>query len=103
MDFLPQWVTDLSAGAVLLVLVVMLLTGRGIATQREVVAAEKRAETFRAAWETAMITLREKGEHEAELLENSRTTVRVLEALQAARNEQIIRMVDSPPEPEVSP
>jgi hypothetical protein len=103
MDFLPPWVTDLSAPAVLTLLVIMLLTGRGLATRREVDAAEQRAETFRAAWETAMVALREKGEHEAELLENSRTTVRVLEVIQAARNEQIVRIAESPPEPGKAP
>lgn len=85
MDFLPAWVSSLSPGAVLLVLVVMLLTGRGIATRREVDAEKARADKFQQAWEVAMVTIREKDENEAELLENSRTTVRVLRALQSAR------------------
>ncbi|MGW8565644.1 hypothetical protein [Isoptericola sp. NPDC055881] len=92
MEFLPQWLTDLTPGTLLGVVVLMLITGKGLASRREVDAAEKRAETYRVALETALTALKESTEHDAELIENSRTTVRVLEVLQAARSEQIQRL-----------
>jgi hypothetical protein len=83
MDFLPQWMADLSAGAVLLVLVVMLLTGRGLATRREVDAEKERADTWQAAWHAERTASKEKDEQQAELLENSRTTARIVAEIQA--------------------
>ena len=80
-DGIPVWMSDLSGWGVVAILVVMLLTGRGLATRREVDAAEKRADTWHAAWTTAMTTIQEKDEQQAELLENSRTTLRIVQAL----------------------
>lgn len=105
MDFLPQWASDLSGWGLVAIAFLMLITGKGLATRREVDAAEKRAETYRIAMETAVAALREKAEHdgkrekrEDELIENSRTTVRVLEVLQAAREEQVRRLAIVPDE-----
>ncbi|MFE5309692.1 hypothetical protein [Isoptericola sp. NPDC056605] len=83
MDFLPAWVADLSPGAVLLVLVVMLLTGKGLATRREVEAEKSRADTWQAAWKAERVANQEKDEQQRELLENSRTTARIVTEIQA--------------------
>lgn len=82
-DGIPVWMSDLSGWGVVAILVVMLLTGRGLATRREVDAEKARADTWQAAWSAAMATIKEKEEHDGELIENSRTTVKVLKALQA--------------------
>jgi len=82
-DFLPAWVVDLSPGATLLVVVLMLLTGK-IASRREVDAEKSRADTWQAAWQAERTASKEKDDQNAELLENSRTMVRVLRALQRA-------------------
>lgn len=84
MEFLPQWVSDLSGWGVVAVLVFLLLTGRGIATRREVDAANARADKFQHAWELLMTTRREEAAQMVELMENSRTTMRVMEELQEA-------------------
>lgn len=90
MDFIPAWVGSLSPGAVLLVMVVMLLTGKGLATRREVEAEKARADTWQTAWQTERTAKAEKDAHDEELLELARTTVRLLQALRAVR-EQIPR------------
>lgn len=82
MDFLPQWASDLSGWGVVAVGVLMLLSGRGLATRREVDAEKARADKFQHAWELLMKARQEDVDHLAELMENSRTTVRVMEALQ---------------------
>jgi len=82
-DGIPIDIGQVSGWGVVGILVIMLLTGRGLATRREVDAEKARADTWQAAWAAAMSTIKEKAEQDGELLENSRTTVRVLKALQA--------------------
>ncbi|MFB7798926.1 hypothetical protein [Isoptericola sp. NPDC056134] len=87
MDFLPQWASDLSGWGVVAVMVVMLLTGRGLATRREVDAEKARADTWQDAWRTEHARNAEKDAQMTELLEIGRTSAKVLEAIQAARKE----------------
>lgn len=77
-------IANLSAVGILAVLVFMLLTGRGIATRREVEAAEKRAETFQDAWNAERARNNVAFDQLGELLEHSRTTAKVLSALDRA-------------------
>lgn len=78
---IPIDIGQVSGWGVVGILVVMLLTGRGLATRREVDAAERRADTWQDAWKTAMAASEEKDAQNVELLENSRTAVRILQAL----------------------
>jgi hypothetical protein len=87
-DGIPVWMSDLSGWGVVAILVVMLLTGRGLATRREVDAEKARADTWQTAWTTERATRQEESEQNRELLENSRTTVRVLKAIQQAQAER---------------
>ncbi len=83
-DGIPLSISDLSGWGVVAILAVMLLTGRGLATQREVRAEKERADSWQAAWSVSQQSNREKDEQIAELLEHSRTTVKVLEGLSRA-------------------
>lgn len=77
----PLLIANLSAVGILAVLVFMLLTGQGIATRREVDAAEKRADTWQTAWDTERARNDVAFEQLGELLENSRATAKVMDAL----------------------
>lgn len=81
---IPPGLMDLSGWGVVGLIVVLLLLGKGgIAFRREVDAEKVRADTWQAAWQAERAASQEKDATSVELLENSRTTVRVLEVLQA--------------------
>lgn len=82
-DGIPIGIGDLSGWGVVAILVIMLLTGRGLATRREVDAEKTRADTWQAAWQAERSANREKDAQGAELLEHARTTSRIVAALQA--------------------
>lgn len=87
MDFLPQWASDLSGWGVVAVMVVMLLTGKGLATRREVDQANARADKFQQAWEVVVKARQEDSAQKGELMENARLTARVMEELQKQARE----------------
>lgn len=81
MDGLPLDITDLSGWGVVAIFVVMLLTGRGIATRREVDDAKALAETFKDAWTAERARNDERDGQFTELLESSRTTARAVDVI----------------------
>lgn len=85
LDGLPIDLGNLSGWGVVAIFVVALLTGR-LTSRREVDAEKARADTWQEAWDKAMAANRAKDEHQGELLENSRTTVRILEAIRQQAN-----------------
>lgn len=82
LEGIPLDVGNLSAIAILTLVVLMIITGKGLATRREVEAEKTRADSWHQAWRAAMEANRERDAQHGELLENSRTTVRILEAIQ---------------------
>lgn len=85
LDGIPLNVTDLSGWGVVAILVIMLLTGRGLATRREVDAEKSRADTWQKAYDAERAISAEKDENLAELLEHSRAAAKILDALNEAR------------------
>lgn len=81
-DGVPLIAAHLSAAGILGVAVLMVLTGR-LATRREVDAEKARADTWQDAWQTERARNDVAFEHIGELAENSRTTVRTMDALYA--------------------
>lgn len=71
---------DISGWAVAFVFVYFIATGR-LVPRSTLEDAKAVATTWQAAWTTAMATIKEKAATDAELLENSRTTVRIVQAL----------------------
>lgn len=80
-DGIPLDVSNLSGWGVVAVVVLMLLTGRGIATRREVDAEKARADLWQTAWTAERARNDEAFEGLAELLEIGRTTNKVLDVL----------------------
>lgn len=81
-DGLPLSITDLSGWAVVGLIVIMLVTGRGgIALRREVDAEKARADTWQTAWGAERARNDEVVSQVSELLENSRATVKVVDVL----------------------
>lgn len=81
-EMLPDVASNLSGWGVVGVLVIMLLTGRGLATRREVDAEKARADLWQDAWKAERTANSEKDRHIEELVENSRATAKVLAVLQ---------------------
>jgi hypothetical protein len=86
-DGVPLSVADLSGWGAFLVLaflvIVGFMTGR-VQSSRALKAEKERGDTFQRAYERAMQASENKDQGNAELLENSRTTVRMLRAIQQA-------------------
>lgn len=80
LDGLPVDLGNLSGWGVVALFVLAILTGR-LTSRREVDAEKARADTWQEAWTKAMDSNAAKDEQQAELLENSRTTVRILEVI----------------------
>lgn len=84
-DGVPLTVMDLSgwgvAVFVLLLLTVLVLRGK-IPSQSALEAERRRADVFEQAWEKSQEALRAKDEAWTELIQNSRTTVKILEGIQ---------------------
>lgn len=80
LDGLPIDIGNLTGWGVVAIFVFAILTGR-LTSRREVDAERSRADTWQAAWDKAMAANTAKDEQQAELLENSRTTVRILEVI----------------------
>ena len=81
-DGLPLSITDLSGWAVVALIVVMLVTGRGgIALRREVDAEKARADLWQTVWGTERAPNDVVFGQLGEVLETSRTSARVLEVL----------------------
>lgn len=81
-DGIPLSITDLSGWAVVALVVIMLVTGRGgIALRREVDAEKTRADTWQTAWGAERARNDEVVGQVSELLENSRATVKVVDVL----------------------
>lgn len=81
-DGIPLSITDLSGWAVVAIIVVMLVTGRGgIALRREVDAEKARADLWQTAWGTERARNDVVFSQLSEVLETSRTSARVLEVL----------------------
>lgn len=83
-DGIPLSIADLSGWGVVALLVVMLLTGKGIATRREVEAEKTRADTWQDAWSAERARNDIAFEQLGELLEASRTSAKILDVLHAA-------------------
>lgn len=83
LDALPVSGWELTGWGIVALFVIGLLSGR-LTSRREVDAEKERADTWQAAWEASQTAGRVKDEAIAELLQHSRTTVRVLESIQLA-------------------
>lgn len=83
LDTLPVSGWEMTGWGVVAVFVLAILSGR-LASRREVNAEKARADTWQQAWEVSQAGHREKDAALVELVQNSRTTVRVLEAMQHA-------------------
>lgn len=83
LESLPVSGWELSGWGVVALFVIAILTGR-LASRREVDAEKERADTWQAAWAASQMAHREKDEALGELLESSRTIVRVLDHMQNA-------------------
>lgn len=87
LDGVPLSVADLSGWGAFLVIVFLVVVSflRGWLYPKAALLAEKaRGDTFKEAWERAQSASEAKDAAMYELLQNSRTTVRLLEALQQA-------------------
>lgn len=78
---IPISLGDLGGWAIMALMVVGLLTGKGLATRREVEAEKARADKWQEAWEAAMVTIAKQAENGNETLEHQRAAAKILDVL----------------------
>lgn len=78
---IPISLGDVGGWAIMAVMVVGLLTGKGLATRREVDAEKARADKWQEAWEAAMAANAKHAENGAEMLDYQRSAARILDVL----------------------